>query len=144
MNPEAFFIAFQDHLAPRLDTYEQAVYLYIFRHSRLIGKDEIVIGFKSARTRMACGIGEKGKPMSENTAYLKLQSLSEKGCIDIIATERVGRRIRLNLPQEIPGVIPEPAESIPVSLDEVDFLMSPRTERLSSSGRTIVASTVSG
>ena len=27
---------FQDYLAPRLDVYEQAVYLYILRHSRLV------------------------------------------------------------------------------------------------------------
>jgi hypothetical protein len=46
-----FFQQFQDYLAPKLDTYEQAIYLYIFRHSRFLGKDEIVIGFKSARAR---------------------------------------------------------------------------------------------
>jgi len=63
---------FQDHLAPRLDTYEPAIYLYLFRHTRLVGVKEAVVGFKSARRRMACGMGEKGKPMSENTAYEKL------------------------------------------------------------------------
>lgn len=65
MDLEKFMIQFQDYLAPKLDTYEQAIYLYIFRHSRLISKEETVIGFKSARKRMACGIGEKGKPMNE-------------------------------------------------------------------------------
>jgi len=79
MGFEQFFKDFQDHLAPRLDTYEQAVYLYLFRYSRFVGLDEVVIGFKSARRRMACGIGEKGKPMSENTAYAKLKSLEEIG-----------------------------------------------------------------
>ena len=43
-----FLTQFQDHLAPRLDTYEQAIYLYVFRHTRLIGQDEAVLGFKSA------------------------------------------------------------------------------------------------
>ncbi len=81
LNLEEFFTQFQDNLAPRLDTYEQTIYLYVFRHSRLIGIDEVTIGFKSARTRMACGIGEKGKPMSEGTAYLKLASLQAKGCV---------------------------------------------------------------
>lgn len=28
-----FFTIFQDYLAPKLTTYEQAVYLYIFRHT---------------------------------------------------------------------------------------------------------------
>lgn len=37
---------FQDYLAPTLDTYEQAVYLYILRHGRLQGKTEVTIGFK--------------------------------------------------------------------------------------------------
>ncbi|MGH9577899.1 MAG: hypothetical protein ACRD3R_10725 [Terriglobales bacterium] len=76
-----FLTDFQDHLAPRLDTYEQAVYLYLFRHTRFIGLEEAVVVFKSTRRRMACGVGEKGKPMSENTAYEKLRSLEEKGCI---------------------------------------------------------------
>ena len=38
-----FFQQFQDHLAPKLDTYEQAIYLYIFRHSRFVGQDETVL-----------------------------------------------------------------------------------------------------
>ena len=29
MDVEEFLIQFQDHLAPRLDTYEQATYLYL-------------------------------------------------------------------------------------------------------------------
>lgn len=59
MDASEFIIAFQDHLAPKLDTYEQAIYLYVYRHSRLIGKDEIVIGLKSARRKLAFGIGNK-------------------------------------------------------------------------------------
>src|SRR4029077_16018686 len=47
------FQQFQDDLAPKLDTYEQAIYLYIFRHTRFLGKEEAVIGFKAARVRMA-------------------------------------------------------------------------------------------
>ncbi len=111
----------QDFLAPRLDTYEQAIYLYLFRHTRLIGVQEAVIGFKSARRRMACGIGEKGKPMSENTAYEKLQSLSRKGCIVILDSNRDGRRIRLLLPSEIPGVVTFPTAAEPPDLETEDF-----------------------
>jgi hypothetical protein len=122
---ERFFIQFQDHLAPKLDTYEQAIYLYIFRHTRLIGKDEAVIALKSARARMACGIGEKGVPMSENTAYVKLQSLETKGCIKIIASERTGRRLRLNLPDEILGTIPASVSQPPPSIEDLDFFDVP-------------------
>jgi len=121
-----FIEQFQDFLAPKLDTYEQALYLYIFRHSRFRGEGEVVIGFKSARFRIACGIGEKGKPMSENTAYEKLKSLKAKGCIDIVSSERAGRRIRLRLPSEIPGTIPDPSEAIAATDIEVtDFFSDP-------------------
>lgn len=125
-----FLIAFQDFLAPRLDVYEQAIYLYIFRHSRAIDLDEIVIGFKSSRTRMACGVGEKGKPMSERTAYEKLSSLAQKKVITVVATEHRGKRIRLHLPSEIPGLIPEEKEAPSVSIEEMDFFEVPENRLL--------------
>ena len=122
MELEQFFRDFQDHLAPRLDTYEQAVYLYLFRHTRFVGLEEAVIGFKSARRRMACGVGEKGKPMSENTAYEKLRSLEEKGCIVILDSTREGRKIRLKLPSEIPGVVALEEPATMPDLETQDFL----------------------
>ncbi len=115
----------QDYLAPRLDTYEQAIYLYVFRHTRLIGLDEAVIGFKSARRRMACGVGEEGKPMSEGTAYKKLQSLEAKGCIAILDSTRDGNRISLKLPSEIPGVVVAPLDPTPVDIEAEDFFTVP-------------------
>lgn len=121
MEIEKFITDFQDHLAPRLDTYEQAVYLYLFRHTRFLGLEEAVIGFKSARRRMACGIGEKGKPMSENTAYEKLRSLEEKGCIVILDSTREGRKIRLNLPSEIIGVVTQEEPAATPDLETQDF-----------------------
>src|SRR5688572_6777120 len=111
LNVAEFLAVYQDHLAPKLDTYEQAIYLYIFRHSRLLGQDEVVIGFKSARRRMACGIGLDGSPMSEATAYRKLQSLQAKGCICILASERRGHRINLRLPLEMSDLIDERAKA---------------------------------
>jgi 5-methylcytosine-specific restriction endonuclease McrA len=116
----AFFIEFQDYLAPRLDIYEVAIYLYIFRHSRLVGRDEVVLGFKSARIRMPLGIGEKGKPMAENTCYDKLRSLQAKGCLEIVTVERSGSRVRLRLPSEIPGVVVKPAVQVATSLEDMD------------------------
>jgi len=67
-----FFADYQDHLASKLDTYEQAIYLYVFRHSRLLGVEEVLIRFKSARKKMALGIGMRGRSMSETTCYEKL------------------------------------------------------------------------
>jgi hypothetical protein len=121
MDVVSFLTEFQDHLAPRLDTYEQAIYLYIFRHSRLIGLDEVVLGFKTARGRMATGIGEKGKPMAEKTCYEKLRSLQAKGCLEIVTVEHNGSRIRLQLPNEIPGVVVQPVAPNAIRLEDMDF-----------------------
>ena len=72
MDLREFIAQFQDHLAPQVDTYEQTIYLYVFRHSRLIGLDQVTLGFKSARRHMARDAGEKGNGMSLNTVYSKL------------------------------------------------------------------------
>lgn len=130
MDYREFIIQFQDFLAPKLDAYEQAIYLYIFRHSRLLGLEEITIGFKSARTRMACGVGEKGKPMSENTAYVKLASLQEKGYISILRTTHTGRALKLHLPSEIPGVVNEPLPEIEKDIEDMDFFAIPENRTL--------------
>ena len=121
---------FQDYLAPKLDTYEQAIYLYILRHSRLQGKAETTIGFKSARRKMAFGVGAKGKPMSENTCYEKLRSLESKGCLQIVGTETDGSRIRLSLPSEIQGLISPKQVAAVVSLEEMDFFNIPANRLL--------------
>lgn len=121
---------FQDHLALRLDTYEQAVYLYVLRHSRLVGLDEVTIGFKSARKKMALGIGEAGKPMSEHTCYEKLRSLEKKGCLDILSTERAGTRVRLRLPDEIAGVVPKEVAPPATDPEAFDFFSVPQNRAL--------------
>jgi hypothetical protein len=115
------FEEFQDYLAPKLDTYEQAIYLYVFRHSRLIEKLEATIGFKSIRRKIALGIGEKGKPMAEGTLYEKLRSLQSKGCLEILDVVRDGTKIRLKLPSEIPGLIPAIELDRNQTLEEMDF-----------------------
>jgi len=121
---------FQDHLAPKLDTYEQAIYLYIFRHSRLLMRDEVLIGFKSARKRMALGIGTKGSFMSEGTCYEKLQSLVAKGYVQHLGTEQAGTRLRLRLPSEIPGLIPSPTSPAPIDIEALDFFTVPEYRSL--------------
>jgi len=130
MDLHEFIVQFQDHLAPRLDIYEQAIYLYVFRHSRLLGLDEVTIGFKSARTRLATGIGESGKPMSESTAYSKLASLQAKGCITTVRTNHTGRVLRLRLPSEIAGLISEPTPEPELDLEAMDFFDVPENRPL--------------
>ena len=130
MDAIEFLKQFQDYLAPILDTYEQAIYLYIFRHSRLIGQNEVTIGFRSARKKMAFGIGEKGKPMAERTVGSKLQSLQEKHCIEILSVDQNGRRVRLRLPSEMPDLIPAPSQTPSLDLEQIDFFEVPENRQL--------------
>lgn len=125
MDIKAEIEIFQDRLAPKLDTYEQATYLYIFRHSRLQDKEETVIGFKSARRNIATGIGESGRSISENTIYRKLRGLESKGFLKMLGAERGGTRIRLYLPSEIRGTdaLQEGAQIL--DLEEMDFFVVP-------------------
>ena len=101
MDLEKFFTDFQDHLVPELDVYEQAIYLYLFRHTCLLGLEEDVFPLKSHVSRKALGLGKAGGPMSENSAKKKLESLESKHCIEILEITHKGRRIRVKLPSEI-------------------------------------------
>ena len=121
MDLQKFLEEFHDHLAPRLDTYEQAIYLYVFRHGRLRGSEEVTIGFKSARKRIARGIGKNGTPPSEHVVYEKLRSLAGKGCLQIVRSEQDGTRIRLHLPAEIPGLVPGAPVPPVQHLEDLDF-----------------------
>lgn len=125
MDATKILCEFQDHLAPRLDTYEQAIYLYCLRHSRLIGCDHVTVGFKSARSRMALGTGEAGKPMAEASARKRVHSLIHKGCIKVLEVTRQGSVIRVHLPDEIPGCIPSAAPPDAPSIEDADFFTVP-------------------
>lgn len=125
-----FFVAYQDHAAPKLDVYEQAIYLYIARHTVLVGATEVVIGFKSARKKMAFGVGQAGTPPSEGVIYGKLKGLASKGFIEILASERAGTRIRIFTPFDIPGMIQLASEIEPISIEDADFFEVPANRRL--------------
>ncbi len=133
MDLKAELEIFEDHLAPKLDTYEQAIYTYVLRHSRMQGNGETTIGFKSARRKIAFGIGESGTPMSEGTCYKKLRSLESKGLLEIVGTERAGTRIRLHLPSEALGPVAAIQETV-LDLEEIDFFAHPEN-RLAILGR---------
>ncbi len=126
MDVQKFIIDFHDFLAPKLDTYEQAIYLYIIRHSRILDEEEALIGFKSARKKFAFGIGKSGTSMSEGVIYKKLNNLESKGCIKVIGSEYNGTRIKAFLPYEIDGVVNIPEESPPINIDDIDFFEEPK------------------
>ena len=126
----SFFAEYQDYLAPRLDVYEQALYLYIARHTIAVGKREATIGFKSARKKMAFGVGKVGTAPSEGVIYEKLKSLESKGCIKVLSSERLGTRLTIITSREIPGLIQASRSHEPISLEEVDFFDMPENRRL--------------
>lgn len=130
MDLREFIIQFHDQLASRLDAYEQAIYLYVFRHSRLLGLDKVTSVFRSARNRLATGIGEKGKPMSEGAACLKLASLHAKGCITTVRTNHTGRVLRLHLLSELVGLVSESAIEPWLDLEAMDFFDVPLNRAL--------------
>ncbi|HET7813667.1 MAG TPA: HNH endonuclease, partial [Candidatus Baltobacteraceae bacterium] len=113
-----------DYLAPTLDTYEQALYFYIYRHSRLVGITETVIGFKSASKRMAFGVGAKSTRIAEGTIYAKLRSLENKGYIELRDVTRAGTLIHLRLPSEIPGLVREQVRE-EIAIENLDFFSTP-------------------
>jgi hypothetical protein len=124
------FIQYQDHLAPRLDVYEQAIYVFLLRQTFLEGRQEAVVGFKSARRKLGFGIGKANTPPSEHVVYEKLRSLQAKGCLVLLGSERAGSRIRLYIPSEIPGVVPPPALPSTVDLEQLDFFSVPENRAL--------------
>ena len=124
------FAQFQDHLAPRLDVYEQAIYLYLVRHTHVEGKREAVVGFKSARKKLAFGTGRAGTPPSESIVYEKLRALEQKGCVKVLSSERTGTRVEVFLPSEISDLLPVVTEASSIALKDQDFFSVPENRKL--------------
>ncbi len=120
---------FQDYLAPKLDVYEQAVYLYILRHSRLVGRPTVSVELKSARHKIARGLGKKGGPIAVRTCLEKLRSLHAKGCIKLVEEREDAPGVQVLVPSEIPGLIGRSGRPKPPDLEEMDFFNVPENRR---------------
>lgn len=111
-----------DFAEPQMDVYEFAIYMYLVRHTRLIGKTEQVFGFKTIRKTMVIGVGEKGTPMSEGTCYGRLKSLEQKGFIKTLDSVFSGQRIKVFYPSEISGLVKEiSTQPTIIDIEELDF-----------------------
>lgn len=124
------FAQFQDHMAPKLDVYEQAIYLYLLRHTHVEGRSETVVGLKSARKKLAFGVGKAGTPPSEAVVYEKLRGLEAKGFVRVVASERSGTRIVVLLPSQIDGLIPLATSAAELELEDQDFFAVPENRKL--------------
>ena len=121
MDANNFLISFVDNASPLLDTYEQAIYLYLVRNGPLCGERELVFPIESATKRLALGIAKKGARISRDVVRKKLRSLQDKGFIQILGVEYKGTRILCLLPEEIPGLAAK-ADALPVeTIEEMDF-----------------------
>jgi len=105
----------EDYLIPflSLDTYEKALYYYLFRHTRLVGKEETIFVISSALKTVG---------LTEFSARDRIRKLNDKGCIKIEEITRVGIRVSVLLPTEIKDCIsvPDYYEKI-VDIEQIDF-----------------------
>ena len=115
----------QDYLCPRLDVYEQMLYHHLFRHSHMEGSPECIIGIKSLRHKVGLGTGMPGSPPSEDQIRTKIRSLESKGFIKILDRNRDGSRVRVFLPEEVPGCIPMEKSETKIDIETIDFLKPP-------------------
>jgi HNH endonuclease len=96
-------IEIQDYLVPKLDTYEQAIYHYILRHTYLIGQDSTLFSTRSAE--IGLGSGVDGNTPSGNQKSKKLRSLELKGAVKILERSHKGILVQIVLPKDIDGLI---------------------------------------
>ncbi len=120
MDIKRFVEQFQDYLAPKLDAYEAAIYLYVFRQTHLVGNPDITIGCRSVAKHLPLSIRARGKRIGTTTVFEKLESLKKKGYLEKCGGTR-GTRVRIKLPDEIPGLISEYEPMRTPSLEELDF-----------------------
>lgn len=93
----------EDHVVPRLrlDIGEARLYYHLLRHSRLTDKHEAVVSVAQLCNAMNC---------SKNAVKPRLRTLEEKRVIEITNTGWAGTTVKVFLPQEIPGAMPEHAD----------------------------------
>jgi hypothetical protein len=115
----------QDKLVPNLDTYEQAIYWFIFRNTILEDKRETIFSTRSAE--IGYGIGKQNSKPSQSVRSKKLRSLAEKGAIEIVDKSNLGITVRIKTPIEIKGIMSEEV-SMEIDLDELDFYSDKRLQ----------------
>jgi 5-methylcytosine-specific restriction endonuclease McrA len=115
----------QDYLCPKLDSYEQMLYHYFFRHSHMEGSRECIVGLTSLRNKIGLGTGVPGNPPSEDQIRTKVRSIETKGFIKIVDRTREGTTIRVLLPAEVPGCIPTEKRKNEIDVEAIDFSIKP-------------------
>jgi len=104
----------EDHLFPScsLSVRERALYYHLLRHTHAEGKSSGLF----ALLPLAQALG-----VHESSAREDVRSLNEKGCIRIEERSRQGHLIRVVLPTEIEGLIPEKPSAPAIDIEALDF-----------------------
>jgi Zn-finger protein len=104
----------EDYLfvAKAFSVQERILYYHLLRQSRVDDKEQVLV----ALLPLAKALG-----VAESTVRECIRSLNERGCLQIVDRSRQGHLVRVSLPDEIPGVVPEPSEQIEVKVEELDF-----------------------
>jgi HNH endonuclease len=108
----------QDRLVPILDTYEQAIYHYIFRHTYLINEKTTLFRTKSAE--IGFGSGALETAVSEKSRSKKLRGLAAKGAVKIVDRSNRGILVEIVLPKDILG-LQNPVLEEEIDLESLDF-----------------------
>lgn len=119
----------QDFLVPRLDCYEQMIYHYLFRHSRLRGERSLTIGTRTIQSKIGHGMGggrRDSSPPSQRIISDKLRTLERKGCVKILERSAKGTTLEVLLPHEIPGMVVETPQAHQEDIEILDFFTDPQ------------------
>ncbi len=103
----------EDHLflAMKMSLRERSIYYHLFRHTRLVGKETALFAIDPLAAALSVSSSIRDD----------LRSLHDRGCIRIEEKSRNGHLIRVLLPLEIPGVVPEIQPADAVDIDAIDF-----------------------
>ena len=117
-------IDIQDKLVPILDSYEQAIYHYLFRHTHLEGKRQMIFSARTAE--IGFGSGHKTKQPSGKTRSDRLRSLEQKGCIKIVERSNKGILVEILLPDEIVTLHNLEASPEDIDMEALNFFKDKR------------------
>lgn len=110
----------EDYLIPflKLDPYERSLYYHLFRHTRLINKEEIIFVISSAPTTVG---------LTDFSARKRLRTMDKKGCIKIVEVRRDGLKIKVLIPTEIEGCVVEREIEIKlIDIETINFYSDPK------------------
>ena len=112
-------IEIEDHVVPRLklDVAEARLYYHLLRHSRFVGKHDVLISVLQ--------LGDVLNS-SKNTVKSRLRTLQDKKLIDVKNTGWAGTRIKVFLPREVQDAVPEETAPSALDIEAIDFYTDAR------------------